>query len=106
MRDVCFSQLEHDFVLRALRDKQRCDERDIQDLRDLQISFGLDYGCCTVSLGDTKVLAQVAAEIERPKESRPSEGSLSVHVELSTIASANFDPTKPGILGNTLCNIS
>ena len=43
-------------------------------------------------------MAQVTAEVDRPKESRPSEGRLTVHLEMSTLAAGFLDPTKPGLL--------
>nr|CAB3244008.1 exosome complex component RRP45 [Phallusia mammillata] len=99
LREPTLSNLENNFIVNAVCDNRRYDGRRITDARDTQITLGLDYGCCTVSLGETKVMAQVAVEMERPKESRPSEGSLHIHVEMSTLASGNFDASKPGELG-------
>lgn len=56
-------------------------------------------------MGKTKVMAQVSAEIDRPKESRPHEGNLGIFVEMSTMASPSFDPSKPGDLGVELQRI-
>ncbi|XP_076801449.1 uncharacterized protein LOC143445929 [Clavelina lepadiformis] len=98
-RTPAFSKLEHEFLLKAISTGVRLDQRDMLEYRKIGISFGIDYGCCTVEIGETKVMAQVAAEMDRPRESRPSEGRLNVHVEMSTIAFPSFDPTKPGELG-------
>ena len=43
-------------------------------------------------------MAQVIAEVDRPRESRPSEGRLTVHLEMSTLAAGFLDPSKPGLL--------
>ena len=102
VRKPAFSNVEQQFVLECLRKGMRVDNRQMLEQRNIQISFGIDLGCCTVNLGNTKIMAQVTCALDRPKESRPSEGRVNVHVELSSIAFPSFDPTKPGELGVTL----
>lgn len=99
LRTPAFSNIEEKFLLGSLRESVRVDQREMLDYRNLKISFGVDYGCCTVDIGNTKVMSQVSCVLDRPKESRPSEGRLNVHVELPIIAFPSFDPTKPGDLG-------
>jgi len=96
MRELPVSTEENDFMLGALTKKVRLDKREMLNYRELSINFGWDLGYCMVSLGDTKVMAQVTAEVDRPRESRPSEGRLTVHLEMSTLAAGFLDPTKPG----------
>ena len=99
VRGQAFSLIEEKFLLKALEDNVRVDQRKMCESRNIKVSYGIDYGCCTADLGRTKVMAQVACVLDRPKESRPNEGRLNVNVELSTIAFPTFDPAKPGNLG-------
>ena len=94
VRAVSYSNIEEKFLLESLVNGTRLDKRGMLKHRCLKVSYGLDYGCCTVDLGSTKVMAQVACVLDRPKESRPNEGRLTVHVEMSAIAFPTFDPTK------------
>uniref|UniRef100_H2YHK9 Exosome complex component RRP45 n=1 Tax=Ciona savignyi TaxID=51511 RepID=H2YHK9_CIOSA len=99
LRDVAFSKREQQFLLQALASNIRVDDRVAVDYRDVSIHFGLDQGCCTVHMGRTKTLAQVTAELTKPKENRPSEGYLGIQIEMSTMAAPNFDPAKQGEIG-------
>lgn len=65
----------------------------------MRVSFGLDRGCCVASLGDTKVLVQVSAEIIVPKPGRPTEGELFVNLELSPMAAPHFEAGRLGDYG-------
>jgi len=49
----------------------------------LKISYGLDWGNCLVTLGCTRVFAQVSCEIYQPNNSRPNEGVLQISAELA-----------------------
>lgn len=93
------SKCEYEFLIKCIKEGKRLDKRGFQTTRDISISYKLDYGCCVATMGKTKVLANVSAELDRPKESRPNEGNLCIFVEMSTMGSPSFDPTKPGELG-------
>lgn len=56
------------------------DGRNFNDFRNIDIQFGSEYGCVIVSLGETKVLAQVSCEITQPRATRPAEGTLFINV--------------------------
>ncbi|XP_072171407.1 exosome complex component RRP45-like [Diadema setosum] len=85
------SNLERDFILKAIEDSRRLDGRKPYDYRQLKIEFGVERGCCMVHMGDTRILAQVSSEVVEPKGSRPSEGQLFVNLELSPMASPTFE---------------
>ena len=53
------SNTERASVMAALVAGVRLDGRTLLQNRDVQVEFGKDFGCCTVSLGETRVLAQV-----------------------------------------------
>lgn len=79
MKDTPLSNSERDFLLKAIEEKkvrqlysseqklfrnaqgtlthllvQRLDGRQTYDYRRIKVSFGADYGCCFVELGDTR----------------------------------------------------
>lgn len=59
---------------------QRLDSRSFTEFRELSINYGSELGCVYVSLGETKVLAQVSCEITQPRATRPTEGVLYINV--------------------------
>uniref|UniRef100_A0A3Q4I4L0 Exosome complex component RRP45 n=1 Tax=Neolamprologus brichardi TaxID=32507 RepID=A0A3Q4I4L0_NEOBR len=91
MKDTPLSNCERDFLLKAIEEKKRLDGRQTYDYRKIKISFGTDYGCCFVDLGQTRVMAQVSCELVAPKESRPNEGIMFFNIELSPMASPGFE---------------
>uniref|UniRef100_H3CG73 Exosome complex component RRP45 n=1 Tax=Tetraodon nigroviridis TaxID=99883 RepID=H3CG73_TETNG len=91
MRDTPLSNSERNFLLKAIEEKKRLDGRQTYDYRRIRVSFGADYGCCFVELGETRVMAQVSCELVAPKESRPNEGILFFNIELSPLASPAFE---------------
>lgn len=70
---------------------QRLDGRKFNDYRSLKINFGADLGSAHVTLGETRVLAQVSCELGEPKASRPNEGLLYINVELGPMAAIHFE---------------
>uniref|UniRef100_A0A3P9HYR5 Exosome complex component RRP45 n=1 Tax=Oryzias latipes TaxID=8090 RepID=A0A3P9HYR5_ORYLA len=91
MKETPLSACERDFILKAIEEKKRLDGRQTYDYRKIKISFGTDYGCCFVDLGQTRVMAQVSCELIAPKESRPNEGIMFFNIELSPLASPAFE---------------
>uniref|UniRef100_A0A3P9MA36 Exosome complex component RRP45 n=1 Tax=Oryzias latipes TaxID=8090 RepID=A0A3P9MA36_ORYLA len=91
MKETPLSACERDFILKAIEEKKRLDGRQTYDYRKIKISFGTDYGCCFVDLGQTRVMAQVSCELVAPKESRPNEGIMFFNIELSPLASPAFE---------------
>lgn len=77
------SDCEKNFILEAASQKIRLDGRKKNDYRPLNIDFGLDWGSCLVTLGSTRVFAQVSCEIYQPNNSRPNEGVLQISAELA-----------------------
>ncbi|XP_028833617.1 exosome complex component RRP45 [Denticeps clupeoides] len=94
MKDAPLSNCERQFLLQAIEQKKRQDGRQTYDYRSIKITFGTEYGCCTVELGKTRVLSQVSCELASPKDSRPTEGLLFTNLELSQMASPAFEPSR------------
>jgi len=82
---------EKDFVEKSIKKGIRLDGRQAFDYRNIEIKFGVDYGCCEVQLGDTKAMAQVSSEIVKPVETRPTEGQLYYNLDLSPLASSAYE---------------
>lgn len=72
----------------------RTDGRSENEHRPLDISFGPDYGCCLVSLGNSKVMTQITANIAEPRLTRPSEGVINIRVDLSMLGSIIYDTSR------------
>ncbi|TSO98542.1 Exosome complex component RRP45 [Bagarius yarrelli] len=102
MRETPLSNCERAFLLKCIQEKKRLDGRQTYDYRNLKITFGTDYGCCTVSLGKSRVLAQVSCELVPPKDSRPTEGIMFFNLELSPMASPGFQSNRQSELLVTL----
>ncbi|KAL1505431.1 hypothetical protein ABEB36_005001 [Hypothenemus hampei] len=90
-RKTIISNAEKQFLIKNLRESTRLDGRAFNTIRDLKIEFGKDWGCCNVSLGKTKVLAQVTCDLQEPKSNRPSEGTLNINLELNPMADPSFE---------------
>ncbi|XP_014211112.1 exosome complex component RRP45 [Copidosoma floridanum] len=91
MKESYVSICERNFINRAIQTDTRLDGRTLLEPRLLKINFGVNWGCCLVSLGQTKVAAQVSCEVQQPKVSRPNEGMLQINVELNPIAAQHFE---------------
>ncbi|KAF5308300.1 hypothetical protein FQR65_LT06293 [Abscondita terminalis] len=94
MRESVITNCERKFIIKNLEEHRRLDGRAFDEFRELSIDFGRDWGSCYVSLGKTRVLAQVSCEIQQPKSSRPSEGILNINVELNPMAAPHFEPSR------------
>jgi len=91
MKETPISTCQKNFLLEALWEGKRLDGRGVLDPRDLDITYGLDWGSVQVTLGKTRVLAQVSCKVEEPMFTRPNEGILQVNVELTPLAAPRFD---------------
>ncbi|EDX18137.1 GD15722 [Drosophila simulans] len=80
------SKPERSFVQLAVKQNQRLDGRRSNESRDVELTFGTDWGSVAVSMGDTKVMAQVICEMGLPSLSRPNEGKLQLNVLLGGVA--------------------
>jgi len=92
MRETPVSSCESQFLLEALWEGKRLEGRGVNDVRDIDIVFGTEWGSVLVTQGTTRVLAQVSAQVTEPRLARPNEGILIVNVELSPLAAPRFEP--------------
>ena len=95
--DVLLCINNRQFILEALKEEDiRIDLRGPFDAREVAYRFGPKDGVCEVSLGKTRVLAVTSAKLEPPGGGRSNEGSVTINVEFSPMASPNFEPGRPG----------
>ncbi|KAK9367460.1 ribosomal protein S5 domain 2-type protein [Lipomyces kononenkoae] len=91
-RDLTPSTLENTFVLKALTERVRLDNRSFNQLRDLDVSFSsTEYGLVDVKLGRTRVIARISAEITQPYPDRPYDGLFLISTEISPMAAPTFE---------------
>jgi len=69
----------------------RIDGRKKDEYRVMEIVFGNKFGSCLVSLGNTRVLTTITAELSEPRPARPNEGTLKVSVDLSPMACCKWE---------------
>ena len=90
MKETPVSNIEKSFITEAIFQGKRTDGRHLDERRNLEIHFGHDYGSCLVSLGETKVSAQVSCSVLEPRPTRPNEGLVFIHVDFLPMSSPRF----------------
>ncbi|RYP79147.1 hypothetical protein DL771_000125 [Monosporascus sp. 5C6A] len=86
---------ERTFVVQALQEGLRLDARAFDQFRNLELKFGDQYGVADVTLGKTRILAKVSAEVTVPYSDRPFDGIFTITTELSPMASPAFEVNRP-----------
>ncbi|KAK6069625.1 3' exoribonuclease family protein [Seiridium cupressi] len=86
---------EKAFLVQALQEGHRLDGREFEQFRKLELNFGDQYGVADVTLGKTRVLAKVSAEVTVPYPDRPFDGIFTIASELSPMASPAFEVNRP-----------
>lgn len=95
MKETLLTNCERDFVNKSIEQGTRLDGRNLLEARPVKIYFGSNWGCCMVILGQTRAIAQVTCDIQKPKISRPNEGTIQINVELNPLAAQHFESSKP-----------
>lgn len=90
-KDIEISTSEAQFILEALKQNGRLDGRSFDQFRDVEISFGREYGDVTVRMGNTKVQCRISCQIAQPYEDRPFEGLFLISTESSPMAGPQFE---------------
>lgn len=93
-RTVAMRQIPVKCNQELIKSAIRLDGRSESQHRPLNISFGPDYGCCLASIGNSKVLSQISANIAEPRLTRPSEGVINIRVDLSMLGSSSYDTSR------------
>lgn len=98
----------HDKVYELLLQDKRLDGRSSLDIRNIDIKTGIvekAEGSALVSMGGTRILAGIKAEIGTPFADRPNEGVFAVNAELLPLASKSFEPGPPDERGVELARV-
>lgn len=83
---------EKDFVQRLLHETgTRMDSREFDEFRNVDIKLGNNLGYVEVTLGSTRLVVQISAEVTKPYEDRPVEGIFLITTDIGAMASAMFD---------------
>ncbi|KAL8732019.1 MAG: hypothetical protein Q9166_002971 [cf. Caloplaca sp. 2 TL-2023] len=85
------SNNERAFILEALHEDIRLDGRALESFRNIELSFGDEYGVADVQLGKTRVLARISASLTAPFPDRKFDGIFNITTELSPMASPAFE---------------
>ncbi|XP_030381347.1 exosome complex component RRP45 [Scaptodrosophila lebanonensis] len=80
------SKLERNFVQVLTKQNNRLDGRSADDFRDVELTFGAEWGIVALTVGQTRVLAEVTCEIDAPTSARPNEGALFLNVDIDGVS--------------------
>ncbi|KAF1982408.1 hypothetical protein K402DRAFT_340337 [Aulographum hederae CBS 113979] len=94
-REAELSLNEREFILQALRENTRIDGRAFNAFRDIELTFGDDYGQVDLQLGKTRILCNISAEVTTPFPDRKFEGTFMISTEFSPMASPAFEVGRP-----------
>ncbi|KAL8689930.1 MAG: hypothetical protein Q9218_004508 [Villophora microphyllina] len=89
------SKNEREFILEALQENIRLDGRALDAYRNIELSFGDEYGVADVQLGKTRVLARISSSLTAPFPDRKFDGIFTINTELSPMASPAFEVGRP-----------
>lgn len=95
-------------ISNLLAQGRRLDGRSPTDLRPIKIETNLVEkadGSALVSMGETKILVGIKADLGTPYPDRPKEGSFTVNAELLPLASQSFEPGPPDERGVELARV-
>lgn len=81
------SNLERAFILKALDEGARLDERSSNAFREVTFHYHpIQRGHVTVHLGRTRVLAMVTCTLTRPYADRPAEGNVNYFLDMTPLS--------------------
>jgi len=95
MRPPSPSIPEREFLLKALEQSLRLDGRALLQSRTPTLTFGPELGWVECAFDTTRVLAHVSAKIVKPAPERPFEGTITIHSEISPMASSEYELGRP-----------
>ncbi|KAL0576664.1 3'-5'-exoribonuclease [Marasmius crinis-equi] len=95
MRPPSPSIPEKEFLFSALKQSLRLDGRLPLEMRSPEITFSEELGTVECALGKTRVLANLDAKMVKPPPERPFEGFITIHSELSPMASSEYELGRP-----------
>ncbi|KAJ7836139.1 ribosomal protein S5 domain 2-type protein [Mycena olivaceomarginata] len=103
MRPPSPSIPEKEFLFTALKQSLRLDGRLPLELRTPILSFGPELGWVECALGKTLIIAHVDAKMVKPPPERPFEGIITIHSEISPMASSEYEIGREVCAAARLC---
>jgi exosome complex component RRP42 len=98
MGERIVSEIERNYIISIVDKGKRLDSRGFEDYREIKIETDIikkAEGSALVTLGDTKVLVGVKADIGAPFPDTPDRAVLTVNAEFTAGASPLFEPGPP-----------
>ncbi|KAM3715881.1 Exosome complex component RRP45 [Dirofilaria immitis] len=105
MRVEPLSNCEKAFFLNSFKQNVRIDGRKCDEFREVKVIIGSELGSCLAMLGETKVLAQVSCSLVEPSTTRGNMGMVEVQVNMSPMASPDYEDGRLGSKGLELMRI-
>ncbi|WXG42889.1 MAG: exosome complex protein Rrp42 [Promethearchaeati archaeon SRVP18_Atabeyarchaeia-1] len=98
MGERIVSEIERNYIISIVDKGKRLDSRGFEDYREIKVETDIikkAEGSALVTLGDTKVLVGVKADIGAPFPDTPDRAVLTVNAEFTAGASPLFEPGPP-----------
>jgi exosome complex component RRP42 len=98
MGERIISEIERNYIMSVIEKGKRLDNRGFEDYREIKIETGIikkAEGSALLTLGDTKVLVGVKADVGAPFPDTPDRAVLTVNAEFTAGASPTFEPGPP-----------
>ncbi|MEM3526385.1 MAG: exosome complex protein Rrp42 [Candidatus Jordarchaeaceae archaeon] len=92
------SEIESKYIRSLVSRQNRVDGRGLREIRPITIECGIVEKACgsaKVSIGNTKVIVGVSAEIGAPYPDAPNSGVVTCAAEFVPMASPSFEPGPP-----------
>lgn len=105
MRVELLSNCERAFFLNSFKQNVRVDGRKCDEFREVKVIVGSELGSCLVMLGETKVSAQVSCSLVEPSTTRGNMGTIEVQVDMSPMASPDYEDGRLNSKGLELMRI-
>lgn len=105
MRVPPLTTCEKNVVLEALKSGKRFDFRGLEEFRDVKLVVGSEVGTAICTIGNTKVIAAVSAQIAEPSSMRPQKGVINIDVDLSPMANFSNEHDRLGSKGMELIRL-
>ena len=86
------SSNEKAFLISALRQNIRLDNRPLSAYRPISLDFpSTDYGTTDVRIGKTRILARISAQVVKPYPDRKFEGVFTINAEIGPLAGGGYE---------------
>ena len=92
-KDFLVSNIEEKFINESIKNNLRIDGRSNFDYRKIKINFE-NNGHSIVEIGKTKTMGVITFDIVEPFPDRPTEGFIQFNIELSPMASEQYESSR------------